>query len=197
MPTSISTKRPSLCKLRRFDRAETGATLIEMAIAMLILMIGLLSLVAAVGWGLRTSQQLRNMSSTKMTVTSMLEQMETLRNTRRLTFGQLANEGTVDNTGAPQNFNGFAAGFQPVSVNPGPDGIYGTTDDLVDAGSDNLYGTGDDYVNVSTGAQVTGASDRHHITERQPEAGRGDDELSGAGRIRSGEVHNRSQLFEQ
>ncbi len=149
MPTSISTRRRVRHTLSRVScAAEDGATLIEMAIAMLILMVGLLSLVAAVGWGLNTSQRLRNMSSTKMTVTSMLEQMETLRNTRRLSFGQLANVGGVNNEGAPQNFGGFATGFQPVSVNPGPDNIYGTTDDLVDAGPDSVYGTGDDYVNV-------------------------------------------------
>lgn len=148
MRTSTLTKRSLLLKLGRFNRAENGATLIEMAVAMVILMVGLLSLVAAVGWGLNTSQQLRAMSSTKMTVTSMLEQVETLRNTRRLTFGQLANEGFVNNANASQNFAGFATGFQPVSVNPGPDSIYGTADDLIDDGPDNIYGTGDDYVNV-------------------------------------------------
>ena len=48
------------------------------------------------------------------------------------TFGQIANVGAVDNTGAPVTFAGFPTGFQPVSINPGPDGIFGTQDDLID-----------------------------------------------------------------
>lgn len=149
MRTSTLTRRSLRRKLRHFNQTETGATLIEMAVAMVILMVGLLSLVAAVGWGLNTSHQLRNMSNTKMTVTSMLEQMETLRNTRRLTFGQIANVGDVNNVGASQPFTGFVTGFQGVSVNPGPDSIYGTADDLIDDGVDNIYGTGDDFVNTT------------------------------------------------
>ena len=128
---------------------EAGATLIEVVIAMAILLIGLLSLVAAMAWALTVNKRLREMTNTKMTITSMLEQIETLRNTRQLTFGQIANRGQVDNTGAPLWFDGFPAGLQPVSINPGPDGIYGTGDDLVDAGPDGSYGTGDDFFNTT------------------------------------------------
>jgi hypothetical protein len=112
-----------------------------------ILMIALLGLVATMARGLTMSKKLRDMSDSKMTITSMLEQMETLRNTKRLTFGQIANAGQVDNTGASLAFAGFPVGFQPVSTNPGPDGIYGTGDDLIDPGSDRTYGTGDDFTN--------------------------------------------------
>ena len=127
---------------------EAGATLIEVVIAMAILLIGLLSLVAAMAWALTVNKRLREMTNTKMTITSMLEQIETLRNTRQLTFGQIANQGQVDNTAAPQRFDGFPAGLQPVSANPGPDGIYGTGDDLTDAGPDGAYGTRDDFFNT-------------------------------------------------
>ena len=114
---------------------------------MLILLIGLLGLVASMAWGLSMSKRLRYMTDTKLTITSMLEQMETLRNTKRLTFGQIANTGQVNNIGASRPFAGFPIGFQPVSTNPGPDGIYGTTDDLIDAGADGNYGTNDDFSN--------------------------------------------------
>ena len=36
-------------------------------------------------------------------------------------------------------------GFQPVSLQPGPDGVNGTDDDLRVAGTDGIYGTGDDF----------------------------------------------------
>ena len=114
---------------------------------MVILMIGLLGLIASMAWGLSMSKRLRYMTDTKLTITSMLEQMETLRNTKRVTFGQIANQGQVDNNGARQPFAGFPTGYQPVSTNPGPDGIYGTSDDLIDAGLDRIYGTQDDFSN--------------------------------------------------
>jgi hypothetical protein len=116
-------------------------------VAMAILTIGLLGLVASMAWGLGMSKRMRYMSDTKLTITSMLEQMETLRNTKRLTFAQMANAGQVDNSNATQTFTGFSTGYQPVSTNPGPDGIYGTGDDLIDAGPDGTYGTGDDFSN--------------------------------------------------
>jgi hypothetical protein len=134
MRTPFVIRRPDSLRSKRLARGEAGATLIEMVVAMAILMFGLLGMVGAMGWGLKMSQRIRFMTDTKMTITSMLEQMETLRNTRRLTFGQIANEGKVNNIGAQQIFAGFPNGFQPVSSNPGPDGIYGTGDDLQERG---------------------------------------------------------------
>lgn len=148
MTTSTSNKPSRLFGVRYVGRSgETGATLIEMLVAMVILMFGLLGLVATLGWSLNTSKRLRNMTDSKLTISSILEQMENLRNTKRLTFGQIANAGSVNNVGAQQTFGGFETGFQPVSISPGPDGIYGTSDDLRDDGADNIYGTGDDFTN--------------------------------------------------
>jgi hypothetical protein len=89
----------------------------------------------------------RHATTAKLLGVSMLEQLENLRNTRRLTFKQLANAGAVDNSGAASPFAGFATTFQPVSINPGQDGFYGTADDALDPGPDALYGTGDDFTN--------------------------------------------------
>jgi len=111
---------------------EAGVTVLEMAIAVLILTVGLLALAGSIGYAIAVSNKGRNLTNTKLVAVSMLEQMETLRNTGRLTFGQIANAGDVDNTGATRDFAGFPAGFQPVSINPGPDGIFGTSDDLKD-----------------------------------------------------------------
>lgn len=128
-------------------RSEAGFTLIEMTVALVVLLIGLLGMASAIGYGLMASNRGRNVTNTKLLVVSILEQMETLRNTRELTFGQISNAGAVDNSGSTRTFNGFPTDFQPVSINPGPDGIFGTTDDLVDPGADGNYGTGDDAVN--------------------------------------------------
>lgn len=114
---------------------------------MLVLSTALLALASAIGYALMVSNSGRGVTNTKLLVVSVLEQMETLRNNGQLTFGQIANAGQVDNGGGISDFNGFPSGFQQVSVNPGPDGIFGTTDDLVDAGPDGIFGTADDYVN--------------------------------------------------
>jgi hypothetical protein len=116
-----------------------------MVTAMTVTMIGLLSLAATIGFALAVSNRGRNVTNTKLLVVSILEQMETLRNTKQLTFGQIRNAGQVDNRGATRNFNGFPTDFRPVSVNPGPDGMHGTPDDLLDAGLDAVYGTADDF----------------------------------------------------
>ena len=105
--------------------AESGVTILEMVVAMLILTVGLLGLAASIGYAVTVSNKGRNLTNTKLLVVSLLEQMETLRNTEQLTFGQIANQGQVDNSGAARTFIGFPTAFQPLSINPGPDGIFG------------------------------------------------------------------------
>jgi type II secretory pathway pseudopilin PulG len=136
----VSFKMPKMPR-----KSESGVTILEMVVAMMVLTVGLLGLAAAIGYAMTVSNKGRNISNSKLLVVSILEQMETLRNTNQLTFGQIANTGSVDNTGAPQTFNGFPTTFIAVSINPGPDGIYGTADDLTDPGPDGIYGTGDDF----------------------------------------------------
>ena len=114
-------------------KGEAGVTILEIALATIILTVGLFALAGSIGYAIAVSNKGRNLTNTKLVAVSMLEQMETLRNTGRLTFGQIANAGLVDNTGATRNFGGFPTGFQPVSINPGPDGIFGTADDLTDS----------------------------------------------------------------
>jgi hypothetical protein len=122
-----------------------------MVTALLVLTIGLLGLAASIGYAVTVSNRGRGVTNTKLLAVSLLEQMETMRNTQQLTFGQIANQGAVDNTGATWNFAGFPTGFKPISINPGPDGIFGTDDDLVNPGPDNVYGTGDDFTDPTWG----------------------------------------------
>lgn len=147
-------------------RSESGVTILEMVVAMLILTVGLLGLAASIGYAVTVSNRGRNLTNTKLLVVSLLEQMETLRNTEQLTFGQIANAGDVDNTGAPRNFSGFPTSFEQLSINPGPDGIFGTSDDLINPGPDNVYGTLDDFTDSTWG--IPGYSRQIIISELNP-----------------------------
>jgi hypothetical protein len=168
---------------RKHLQSEAGITILEMVVAMLLLTVGLLGLAAAIGYAVTVSNKGRNLTNSKLLVVSLLEQMETLRNTQELKFGQIANVGAVDNTGATRNFAGFPVGFGPLSINPGPDGIFGTDDDLINPGPDNIYGTADDFTDNTwtvPGYQrqiviTTFASNpnlkRIEVTVRYPDAG--------------------------
>ena len=144
MPTFMPT--PDHCR-SSIKRSDSGFSLLEMVVAITLLTVGLLGVASAIGYAMVASNHGRSITNTKLLAVSILEQMETLRNTGNLTFGQIANVGQVNNTGAARNFVGFPAGPQQVSTNPGPDGMFGTADDLIDAGPDNIFGTWDDVVN--------------------------------------------------
>jgi hypothetical protein len=118
-----------------------------MVVAITLLTVGLLGVASAIGYAMVASNHGRSITNTKLLAVSILEQMETLRDTNNLTFGQIANVGQVSNAGAVKTFAGFQPGFQQVSINPGPDGIFGTVDDLIDAGTDGQFGTSDDFIN--------------------------------------------------
>jgi hypothetical protein len=113
-----------------------------MVIAMFILSIGLLGMASAIGYALLASNRGRQVTNSKMLIVSILEQMETLRDTGQLHFNEISNSQVVGST-----FTGFPSEFQPVSTQPGPDGVFGTADDLRDAGPDGNYGTSDDFTN--------------------------------------------------
>ena len=128
---------------------EKGFTLFEAVIAIFILTIGLIGTAATITFALEYSAISRNVTNGKLVIVSTIEEIESLRKSRRLDFKQIENVGNVDNTGAANNFNGFSTGFTPVSADPGPDGVNGTDDDLISAGPDQTYGTGDDFTDNS------------------------------------------------
>jgi prepilin-type N-terminal cleavage/methylation domain-containing protein len=130
------------------DSSSAGFTLLETVVAMMVLSVALLGVASTIGYALMVSNSGRGVTNTKLLVVSVLEQMEALRNNGQLTFGQIANTGNVDNSGGG-TFAGFPTGFSDVSSNPGPDGIFGTSDDLIDAGADGVYGTADDFTNTN------------------------------------------------
>ncbi|HEV7472950.1 MAG TPA: prepilin-type N-terminal cleavage/methylation domain-containing protein [Pyrinomonadaceae bacterium] len=122
-----------------------GFSIVELLVAVLILTIALLGVASAISYALMAGNRGRGVTNAKMLVVSILEQMETLRDTRALTFDEISN-GQVSGS----SFTGFpysATDFRPVSTTPGPDGVFGTADDLIDPGPDGVYGNSNDFTN--------------------------------------------------
>lgn len=126
---------------------HNGFTLIEAVVAIFIITVGLIGTAAALSYAIHYGTISRNVTSAKSMIVSSIEEIETLRNSRRLDFKQIANVGGVDNTDTPAVFAGFSVGFKEISLDPGPDGVFGTDDDLRDAGADGVFGTADDFDN--------------------------------------------------
>ncbi len=110
---------------------EQGFTMIEAVVAIFILTIGLIGTAAAVTFALEFSSISRNVTNGKLIVVSSIEEIESLRNSKRLEFKQIANVADVDNTNVANAFAGFSDGFKAVAIDPGADGVNGTDDDLV------------------------------------------------------------------
>lgn len=130
-----------------FSDNEQGFSLLEVIVAIVILTIALMATAASLTYALEFGTTSRNVGSAKLLITSTMEEIESLRNTRRLDFKQISNAGSVDNIDSRNTFNGFSVGFKAVGLNPGPDGVNGTDDDLTDAGPDTILGNADDFVN--------------------------------------------------
>lgn len=134
-------------------KREAGFTLVEAVAAIFVVTIGLIGTVAAITYALEFGSISRNVTSAKSVIISTIEEMETLRNSKRLEYRQIANVGSVNNTGTTNPFSGFSTGFKPVSNDPGADGVNGTDDDLIDKGVDGVFGTSDDFFNQTLARQ--------------------------------------------
>ena len=137
-----SRQRESGVKQRR---SEGGFSLLEMVVAMVIVTIGLLGVASAISYAMIASNRGRGITNAKMLVVSILEQMETLRDTGQLHFNEISNSQVQGS-----NFTGFVSDWQQVSTIPGPDGIFGTADDFKSPGANGIYGDSDDNNNDLT-----------------------------------------------
>ena len=125
-------------------RTQKGFTFIEVLIALGVLTFGVLSLVSIFTQGLRASYQTQIQYIAQQKAQEALETIFTARDTKLLSWAQIAN---VSKGGV------FKDNAQPLCAS-GPDGLFGTVDDLTSSpdvitigpGPDGVFGTSDDVV---------------------------------------------------
>jgi prepilin-type N-terminal cleavage/methylation domain-containing protein len=132
-------------RIPRQATRERGFTLIEVIIAMLILVIGLVSLLGVFSQALVAVSFAQEDMIAKQKVREALESIYTARNTQAITFDQIK---SVSAGGI------FLEGMQPLRL-AGADGLIGTADDgaieeLRLPGPDGLLATADDEVRTLT-----------------------------------------------
>lgn len=130
--------------------ARRGFSLIEVIVAIVILVTGLVALLALFAQVLATTQTAQQGLIVKQKARETLESILTARSTQQLTFDDIRN---VADGGI------FLGGFQPMRM-PGPDGIVGTNDESTEPieqyplpGPDGLLNTGDDVLLTLTNFQ--------------------------------------------
>ncbi|HSR49352.1 MAG TPA: hypothetical protein VLV83_00910 [Acidobacteriota bacterium] len=120
-------------------KSQEGFGLVEVMLAGLILLVGMVTLLALFAQAIAATQIANLDLIARQKAREALESLYTARNTRQFTFEQLAN---VDQGGV------FLSGLQPLTT-PGSDGLVNTADDgavekMISAGPDGTMGTGDD-----------------------------------------------------
>lgn len=103
------------------QRNDSGFTLMEVMIATLVLMVGLLSVAYGVGVGLGVVQTSNEDTLAREKAREAMEDVFTARDTGGITFAQICNV-------AAGTQCIFINGFEPLYT-PGPDGIVNTADD--------------------------------------------------------------------
>lgn len=106
---------------RSGTKAESGVTLLETMIAIVVLMIGLLAVLATLALAVGNTQSVQLDTVARQKTREAMESIYTARETSQVSFDAIQNVG---------NGNGiFTVGFTPVT-DPGPDGLGGTADDV-------------------------------------------------------------------
>jgi hypothetical protein len=135
-------------EIQRRALGESGSSLLEVVVSMMILMVGLMGLAQAFGLGmLHMATSSANLVAREK-AREAVESVHTARDTRTITWAGIRN---VSATGV------FLDGLQPLRV-PGPDGLVNTADDgevetMITPGPDNVLGTDDDLVMPLAGFQ--------------------------------------------
>jgi len=127
---------------QRTNRRQSGFTLIEVMVSMIILVIGTLSVADFFAQGLQSSYQTQMQYIAQEKASEAMETIFTARDTKILTWAQIEN---TNNGGV------FLTGPQPLCAS-GPDGLFGTQDDVttqpdvitIAPGPDGIFGTADD-----------------------------------------------------
>ncbi|HKW57966.1 MAG TPA: prepilin-type N-terminal cleavage/methylation domain-containing protein [Candidatus Acidoferrum sp.] len=130
--------------LRKRSRVNSGFSLLEALISLVVLSVGVLSLAAVYAQGIMFANSTQFDYIAEKKAEEAVETIFTARDTKILTWAQIQNssQGGV-----------FVDGARPL-LDPGPDGLVGTADDnaalpdqiIVGPGPDGILGTADDQV---------------------------------------------------
>jgi len=163
MAPKLTVRQNSARFSRRPRGAQSGFTLIEVMVSMVILTIGLVSLLGVFGLAMASTQTSQQDMIAKQLADEQYESIVTARNTTQINWDQINNVGSPNCPVSGASSCGiFLTGAQPL-YSAGADGIYGTADDvtsglrqtLVDPGPDGIFGTSDDISIPLTGYQRT------------------------------------------
>jgi prepilin-type N-terminal cleavage/methylation domain-containing protein len=137
-----------MMKLKSRSSTQGGFTIIEVMIAIAVTGIGILTLIAAFATAVASTQNAQENLIARQKTLEAMESVYTARNTAQISFSQISNYPTgIFSTGTTQ------------LLCAGPDGLYGTTDDIpcaasgpcaagpeciVTPGPDGILGTADD-----------------------------------------------------
>ena len=119
----------------------------ETIIALVVLLIGILSALGAISYGVLSMQESEKRVFAKEVARSTMETIFSIRDLQAFDpqTGEVYNWSTIQvNNGS--NGGIFLDGWKPIRENPGDDGIFGTADDACAAGNPCVVGT---YTNNS------------------------------------------------
>lgn len=110
-------------------KRQEGFSYIDVMIAIVILMVGILALMAGVSASVIQSKGQEQQMLARQVATSTLESIMSVKETdpSRLGWDAVGNIGSNVVNGVPRGI--FVVGFQPVYSDPGPDLVIGTADD--------------------------------------------------------------------
>jgi len=148
---------------RSRKQAEEGFSLIEVLISMVILTVGMVSLLGVFGLAMSTTQASQQNMIAKQLANEAYESIITARNTSQISWDEIQNASACSGNTDPGTGGIFMPG-QTQIYNSGADGIYGTCDYtgstpllevLADPGPDGIYNTTDDTIVPLTNYQRT------------------------------------------
>lgn len=110
-------------------RSEAGFSYIDVMIALVILMVGILALLSGLSTSILQARGHEQQLLAKQVATSTMESIMSVKETDpdRLGWNAIGNIGSNPVNGVPQGI--FVNGLQPVFQNAGPDEVLGTADD--------------------------------------------------------------------
>ncbi len=143
-------------------QAESGFSLLEVVISMAVLTVGLVSLLGVFGLAMASTQTSQQDMIAKQLANEALESIVTARNTSQMTWDDIQNQSSTNCPITGTATCGiFVSNAQPI-YNAGADGIFGTADDsaageetLDEPGPDGRYGDSDDVMVPLTSFQRT------------------------------------------